>query len=115
MRTGEDCAKRWSTVLAPGLKKGPFTAEEDRAIVAAVWAQCGISLDMCVSSSSTALAAFGSVDWSEVAAAVPRRLPKQCRDRWSNHVNPALDLRKAWTQEEDRALFDARMASPPLR
>ena len=118
-RTGKDCAKRWSTVLSPGLKKGAFTAEEDRAIVAAVWAQCGTqcgtSLNVSDSSSSAILAAVRSVNWSEVAAAVPRRLPKQCRDRWANHVNPALDLRKAWTQEEDQALLDARNASPPLR
>ena len=40
--------------------------------------------------------AHGPKKWSTIAAALPGRIGKQCRERWHNHLNP--DIRKdAWT------------------
>ena len=30
----------------------------------------------------------------------------QCRERWHNHLNPAI-CKDAWTEEEDRVIMDA--------
>ena len=43
---------------------------------------------------------------STIAANLPGRIGKQCRERWHNHLNP--DIRKdAWTQEEDDVILQA--------
>lgn len=42
--------------------------------------------------------------WSNVAKHVPQRTPKQCRERWSNHVSDTVN-RQPWTQEEDETIF----------
>ena len=50
--------------------------------------------------------AHGPKKWSTIAAALPGRIGKQCRERWHNHLNP--DIRKdAWTQEEDHIILNA--------
>lgn len=49
-----------------------------------------------------------NVKWSEIAASIPGRLGKQCRERWFNHLSP--DLTKApWTDQEDGILFHAQV------
>jgi hypothetical protein len=58
-----------------------FTAEEDRLL--------------------EALVANGSCrSWAEVAAHIPDRTGRQCRDRWTNYLSPALSS-APWTPEED--------------
>ena len=47
--------------------------------------------------------ADGRVIWREVAALIPGRVGKQCRERWVNHLKPGLRKCK-WTAEEDRRL-----------
>jgi hypothetical protein len=48
----------------------------------------------------------GPKKWSTIAAALPGRIGKQCRERWHNHLNP--DIRKdAWTSEEDNIILQA--------
>jgi hypothetical protein len=42
-------------------------------------------------------------DWTEVAALLPGRNARQCRDRWSNYVNPKIES-APWTQEEEELL-----------
>ncbi|CAM9574878.1 unnamed protein product, partial [Chrysoparadoxa australica] len=72
-RTVAQCHHRWNEVLKPGLKRGPFTKDEDdiiRAMVAqAQQAGCGHSSSV-------------SIRWSEVAAKLSGRNGKHCRDRW---------------------------------
>jgi hypothetical protein len=48
---------------------------------------------------------FGTTDWWLVASAVPNRTARQCRERWSNYLNPTLNS-NAWTEAEDRLLFE---------
>jgi hypothetical protein len=47
---------------------------------------------------------FGPEKWTSIAANLPGREGKQCRERWHNHLNP--DIKKApWSEEEDWLLF----------
>ena len=81
------CLHRWQKVLNPDLVKGAWTEEEDAAILAAV-------------------AAHGPGKWSSIAARLPGRIGKQCRERWHNHLNPEIK-RGAWTPAEDALLIEA--------
>eukprot|EP00184_Porphyridium_aerugineum_P008732 CAMPEP_0184692592 /NCGR_PEP_ID=MMETSP0313-20130426/1003_1 /TAXON_ID=2792 /ORGANISM="Porphyridium aerugineum, Strain SAG 1380-2" /LENGTH=688 /DNA_ID=CAMNT_0027150433 /DNA_START=1398 /DNA_END=3464 /DNA_ORIENTATION=+ len=41
--------------------------------------------------------------WSSIAAKIPGRTGKQCRERWLNQLQPGIN-REAWTAEEERIL-----------
>lgn len=43
--------------------------------------------------------------WKQVSSFVKTRNPKQCRERWMNHLAPGLNL-KEWTPEEDTLLLN---------
>jgi hypothetical protein len=45
-----------------------------------------------------------STNWHEIAAYFPGRNARQCRERWSNYVNPTL-LKGEWTETEDQILL----------
>ena len=63
------------------MKKGPWTKEEDDALLGWVEKQ-------------------GAHDWSLIAEHIEGRVGKQCRERYFNHLAP--DVRKeAWLPEED--------------
>jgi len=56
------------------------------------------------------VAEFGAKNWSCISNKLQeyniRRLGKQCRERWYNHLSP--DVRKdPWTKEEDKIIVDA--------
>lgn len=42
--------------------------------------------------------------WSTIAARIPGRTGKQCRERWLNHLDPTV-VKGGWTDEEDRKLL----------
>ncbi|CAL9099703.1 unnamed protein product, partial [Musa textilis] len=86
-RTDVQCLHRWQKVLNPELVKGPWSKEEDEIII-----------DM--------VKKFGPKKWSAIAQALPGRIGKQCRERWHNHLNPAIN-KEPWTQEEEIALIHA--------
>jgi len=86
-RSAIQCSHRWQKVLRPGLIKGPWTQEEDEIIT--VCRQSGV------------------VEWKEIALRLPGRLGKQCRDRWLNHLDPAISKRY-WTEAEDKVLAKGR-------
>jgi hypothetical protein len=48
--------------------------------------------------------ARGTSNWSDVAAALPGRTARQCRERWNNYVNPNLNT-GPWTSSEDSFLL----------
>ncbi|KAE8675834.1 myb-related protein 3R-1-like isoform X2 [Hibiscus syriacus] len=76
---------RWQKVLNPELVKGPWSKEEDEQIIELV-------------------NKYGPKQWSTIAQHLPGRIGKQCRERWHNHLNPAIN-KEAWTQEEELALI----------
>ncbi|KAE8682660.1 Myb-related protein 3R-1 [Hibiscus syriacus] len=86
-RTDVQCLHRWQKVLNPELVKGPWSKEEDELIIELV-------------------NKYGPKKWSTIAQHLPGRIGKQCRERWHNHLNPAIN-KKAWTQEEELALIRA--------
>ncbi|KAK9273840.1 hypothetical protein L1049_018652 [Liquidambar formosana] len=86
-RTDVQCLHRWQKVLNPELVKGPWSKEEDEVIIELV-------------------NKYGAKKWSTIAQHLPGRIGKQCRERWHNHLNPAIN-KEAWTQEEELALIRA--------
>eukprot|EP00468_Gymnochlora_sp_CCMP2014_P013778 CAMPEP_0167753682 /NCGR_PEP_ID=MMETSP0110_2-20121227/7852_1 /TAXON_ID=629695 /ORGANISM="Gymnochlora sp., Strain CCMP2014" /LENGTH=303 /DNA_ID=CAMNT_0007639481 /DNA_START=134 /DNA_END=1045 /DNA_ORIENTATION=- len=86
-KTDVQCLHRWQKVLRPGLVKGPWTTEEDHLVVAMVQK-------------------FGVKKWSLIAQHVGGRLGKQCRERWYNHLNPAI-CKSSWTEKEDNIIIEA--------
>jgi hypothetical protein len=51
---------------------------------------------------------LGSDNWQAVAAQIPGRKARQCRDRWLNYLSPAV-VNGRWTPAEDdllRAKYD---------
>lgn len=72
-------------MLNPGLVKGPWTREEDLQLIRMV-------------------NHLGQKNWSQIAAALPGRIGKQCRERWHNHLNPNINKEK-WTNEEDEIII----------
>ncbi|XVF48525.1 hypothetical protein PTKIN_Ptkin03bG0197700 [Pterospermum kingtungense] len=86
-RTDVQCLHRWQKVLNPELVKGPWSKEEDELIIELV-------------------NKFGPKKWSTISQHLPGRIGKQCRERWHNHLNPAIN-KEAWTQEEELTLIRA--------
>ncbi|XP_028781238.1 transcription factor MYB3R-1-like isoform X2 [Neltuma alba] len=86
-RTDVQCLHRWQKVLNPELVKGPWSKEEDEIIIDLV-------------------NKYGPKKWSTIARHLPGRIGKQCRERWHNHLNPAIN-KEAWTYEEELALVRA--------
>ena len=69
----------------PAYRKSPWKPNEDELL-------------------RTAVMKHGSGSWSSVAAMVPGRLPKQCRERWHNHVDPSIS-HEPWSEEENVLLL----------
>ncbi len=89
-RTDVQCLHRWNKVLKPGLHKGPWTDEEDQVLIEMV-----------------KMHGVGNAKWSFIAEQLPGRIGKQCRERWFNHLDPAI-IRSDWSQEEDIILYEAQ-------
>lgn len=85
-KTPQQIAERWEKVLNPSLVKGSWTREEDETIIKFVSEK-------------------GTKDWTKLAALLPGRIGKQCRERWRNHLDPDVN-RSPWTDEEDQILID---------
>jgi len=90
-RKSAECLRRYNKISGnrgaekAGALKGPWTEEEDRKVIALV-------------------AAHGAKKWSQIAAELPGRIGKQCRERWHNHLNPDI-CKTPWTEEEDRIIL----------
>uniref|UniRef100_A0A3Q1CH07 V-myb avian myeloblastosis viral oncogene homolog-like 1 n=1 Tax=Amphiprion ocellaris TaxID=80972 RepID=A0A3Q1CH07_AMPOC len=86
-RSGVECQRRWQQIKNPELVKGPWTQEEDQRVRELVQK-------------------FGMKRWSLIAKNLHTRNGKQCRERWHNHLNPAVK-KSCWTLEEDRIICQA--------
>jgi len=91
-RSNQSCAQRWRKKLDPkiyGAKKGTWTTEED------------MELQRMVQTHGTK----GVRAWKAIEAGMSfQRTRKQCRERWTNFLDPNLN-RGPWTEEEDRKLI----------
>lgn len=84
-RSDNQCLQRWTKVLKPGLKKGSWTASEDALLKA--------SIDM-----------HGYGNWVAIAKLIDGRTPKQCRERWTQSLDPSIS-KADWTDSEDSLLL----------
>jgi hypothetical protein len=89
-KTDTQCMHRWNKVLKPSLVKGAWTEDEDRKVIDLV-------------------RKYGAKKWSIIASHLPGRIGKQCRERWCNHLNPAIS-KEAWKMEEDRKILECHLA-----
>jgi hypothetical protein len=55
---------------------------------------------------------YGTSSWRGVAELMPGRNSRQCRERWLNYLNPALNT-NAWTADEDALLKQTYAAIGP--
>ncbi|XP_076341584.1 transcriptional activator Myb-like isoform X4 [Tachypleus tridentatus] len=81
------CQQRWQKVVSPDLVKGPWTKEEDEKVFELV-------------------KKYGPKKWTLIAKQLRGRIGKQCRERWHNHLNPAIKKTK-WTDEEESIIYSA--------
>jgi hypothetical protein len=47
---------------------------------------------------------FGARDWSKIANYMQQRNGKQCRQRWTHHLQPSVK-KQPWNQEEDSRII----------
>ncbi len=73
-KSPREVQERWTRFLKPGSRKGQWTEEEDAVVIEAV----GSSVE------------DPFTRWSDLAQRLPGRVGKQVRDRWVNHLNPAI-------------------------
>ncbi|CAM9404896.1 unnamed protein product, partial [Choristocarpus tenellus] len=83
--TEVECMNHWMKVLHTQNVKGSWTPEEDEKMTELV-------------------AEYGARQWSAISSHLPGRVGKQCRERWNNHLNPALS-KAPWSEEEDRTII----------
>ena len=83
-RTADQCRQRWYYCLKPGIKKGPFSAEEDK----------------------TLMEAYGKLGekWTEISKRLPGRTAEAIKQRWESIEAGRKDKRYNWTAEEDAML-----------
>lgn len=77
------CHNRYTNSLLPTLRRGKWSAEEDAKLKFAVQA-CG-------------------KNWTAISERVEGRTDAQCRERWSNILDPKVLGTKNWTEEVSRA------------
>jgi antitoxin (DNA-binding transcriptional repressor) of toxin-antitoxin stability system len=96
-RTRNQCYVRWNDHLDPSIdptmvRAGKWTAVDDDKLKVAVQTH-------------------GGKDWAVIAALVPGRAKRQCRDRWRDVLHPNIDLANErtgkWSEDEDIKLKDA--------
>ena len=78
-RNHVQCFHRWTEALKPGLVKGAWSEAEDQLLI-----------HLKASSGQ-------KTSWGQLSQLVPGRSTKQCRERWQNFLDPALNKSK-WTE-----------------
>ncbi|KAM0888011.1 hypothetical protein ACQ4PT_028611 [Festuca glaucescens] len=71
-RCGKSCRLRWTNYLRPDIKRGPFTAEEQKSIVQ--------------------LHGIVGNKWSMIAAQLPGRTDNEIKNYWNTHLKKQLGL-----------------------
>ena len=88
-KSPRECQERWTRYLKPGSRKGQWTDEEDAIVIDAV--QNAIEDPF--------------TRWSDLAQRLPGRVGKQVRDRWVNHLNPAINHLPFSSEDVSRLCF----------
>jgi hypothetical protein len=83
-RSAQQCIHRWRNTLAPTIRRGRWSPQEDQLLLEAVKDNPGAS-------------------WQVIAQHVPGRTDVKCRERWVNVLDPGV-LRTAFSADEDEVL-----------
>lgn len=97
-RNNAQCYQRYTQSLAPGIKKGKWTKEEDASLVHLV------ELYTIPAATNPSDKYDRGNIWSELAAQIDGRTAKQCRVRWFGKLSPALNHAE-FTKEEDQLVL----------
>lgn len=98
----ELCRFKWSELKDRGIIRGNWCAEEDEIILEPART---VSSGAKILPSRHKKTTQGIIKWGDVATKLfGLRSGKQCRERWSNHLNPALK-KEPWTEEEDEVVL----------
>ncbi|XP_052448094.1 snRNA-activating protein complex subunit 4 [Carassius gibelio] len=79
-RDGSQLAYRWTSVLNPSIKKGPWSKEEDQLL-------------------RNAVAKYGIKEWGKVRLEVPGRIDSACRDRYLDCLQEHVK-KGPWSEDE---------------
>ena len=67
------------------MQLGPWSLKEDQLLISLVESN-------------------GPSKWNFISSFLPRRIGKQCRERWCNHLSPSIN-KGVWSEEEELILF----------
>ncbi|KAK8866670.1 hypothetical protein M9Y10_009636 [Tritrichomonas musculus] len=84
-KTPQQIMNHWNKVINPTLVKGNWSREEDQLLIK--WVN-----------------EHGERGWTKIAAQLPGRVGKQCRERWINCLNPSI-RKTEWTEDEDSIII----------
>jgi len=84
----------------PGLKKGKWASSEDELLVALVKMACGGDNVVWTAEATDAK----KISWPQLASRISGRTSKQCRERWYEHLSPAIN-RGPFSAEEDALMM----------
>lgn len=103
-RSAAECEARWASVK-DRVVKGPWLPEEDQVTTLEylIPPRRSLSRLRCFFQMLRELVAnIGPRKWSVIAASIPGRAGKQCRERWLNHLDAAVK-KSDWAPEVSRA------------
>jgi len=90
-KTPSQCKQRWKTSLSPSIikvtERRKWVPEEDEKL-------------------STLVDKYGTKNWRIISSHLRGRLPKQCRERWINHLDPSI-VKGRLTEKEWKVVLDA--------
>lgn len=111
LRSPIQCRNRWTLALKPrmeGAKNGSWSTEEDEVLIKAVQDYQAENLSSA-DNGSMVENSNENIIWTEIAKAVNNRTAVQCRNRWTQSIQPKLIGMKSggWTAQEDARLVEA--------
>jgi hypothetical protein len=98
-RSNAQCFQRWNRSLKPGIKKGKWTADEDRLLSYLVSKHIKLTSDTASKHKDK-----DGIRWPALCKEMPGRTSKQCRERWFTHLDPSLN-HGPFTANEDALLL----------
>ena len=88
-RNHMQCLQRWKKVLKPGITKGNWSLHEDVTLLHLV-------------------GSGGREDWSRIAALLPSRSARECRERWHYYLTPLIERAGVHGDGVTAGLLDGR-------